>query len=187
MNILEHADDRDMVQKLQDMIDHPNTEPFVREVAQRKLDKILAAQHAEKLRSEGHPGTPALNILIVAGHGQLNPPVLPREKWGEIYLANRGKRLTYQTVIERLLPLRPFKIDFDFTMRGIVGPHVDVWFHPEDEPENGQMIEKAINTPTKIHGHVIDGDASKYLRGGQCKYTIWFSSYQDKEKPRRGR
>lgn len=182
MTILEHADDRDMAQKLRDIIDHPNTEQFIRDVAQRKLDKLLAAVAAEKLRTEGHPNTPALNLIILAGFGQLNPPPLPREKWSDLYLANHGKRLTYQTVIERVLPLRPFKIVFDKTMRGLVGPHVDLWFHPEDEPENGDAIQKIINAPKTIHGELIPGDASKYLRGGQSKYTIWFSkAYMDRE------
>lgn len=183
MKIVEKKDDRDMMQKLRDMIDHPNTEQFIRDIAQRKLDKLLAAQQEEERAQgyEGHPGVPALNLTVQAGWSH-NPPDLPKEKWDDVYLAYKGKKLTYRMVIERLLPLHPFKIVFDPTTRGFVGPHVKIWFHPEDEPANGAFIEKILNAPPTIRATVDSGDAAKYLRGGQAMYYAFFNAWRDRPK-----
>lgn len=184
IRIVEKKDDRDMIQKLRDMIDHPNTEQFIRDIAQRKLNKILAAQQEEEEKAQGysgHPGVPALNLIVQAGWA-MDPPDLPKEKWDDVYLTYKGKKLTYRMVIERLLPLNPFKLVFDTTTQGFVGPHVKIWFHPEDEPANGEFIEKTLNAPPTIRATVNSGDAAKYLRGGQAMYYAFFNAWRDRPK-----
>lgn len=177
IDLMEKQDTRDMIQKLRDLIDHPNTEPFLRDVAQRKLDKILAQQAEEEARNTPTPNLPALNIQINYGTFQDNLKPLPREEWDDVYLKGNGKTLRFRTVIERLLPLRPFRIDIIQRRYDVVGPHVNVWFQPEDEPTGAEDIERALNAGGTIWADAGKGDASQYLRGGQSRYFVSFIRY----------
>ena len=178
-------DKRDLMQKYQDIIDHPTTEPFIREVAQRKLKKLqdeLAREEKAKAAKADYDAksaqVPAPTTQITYGGQPLTP-----DRWDDIYLRGNGKTLRFKQVIERLLPLNPFRIDFKGGTGQFIGDMTcDVWFHPEDEPELGEVKKALAQSPT-IWAECGD-DASKYIRGGTSKYFVSFDKYRYKKKGR---
>lgn len=192
INLIEGASDsRDMEQKLRDLIDHPNTEPHLRDVAQRKLDKLIAAKiETDKLDAE--EAEYATKSAAVPAHafqvsfskgwysGPHGPQPFPQDKWGGIYMKGNGKTVTFQQVIDALRPLGVFRIDFVERPFDIVGPHVQAWFHPEDEPEDTSSLEKAMKP---FWGGVAK--EARYYRGGTSAYFISFSRFKPREQARK--
>jgi hypothetical protein len=180
-------DKRDIIQKYQDLIDHPTTDPFMREMAQRKLDKLraeeIAAKQAQAKQAAHDAG--AANIPAMVGMQiNYNGKPMTQDQLGEIYLRGNGKTLRFQQVIDRLMPLEPYRIDFQGGLGQWVGDMTGyVWFHPEDEPEVGG-VRRALGASPTIWASAMD-EASNYYRGGASRYFMNFSKYQTMFKPKR--
>lgn len=189
INLFEGSgDDRDMEQKLLDLINHPSTEPHLREVAERKLAKLRAARAEQDdadaaqaeydLKSANVPA-PLFQVNFT-NFSDLTP--LPRDRWDDIFMQGNGKKITFREVIDRLKPLGCFKIDFYERRNDAVGSHCKVWFHPEDEPDDYTAIEAVLKG-------TLAGVANEatYYRGGTSSYFVSFSRYYPKVKKPAGR
>lgn len=172
-----NTDKRDLVQKLRDVIDHPSTEKFVREVTQRKLDKILKElereEQAQKQRVEFDRTAPAviLDLEVIFDDKPLSP-----SDYDKVFVQGFGKKLTFREIINRLSPLNPFKIVLRHGSGYWIGDYSgEVWFYPEDEPEVGE-VAKAAKKGGEMWINISD-EASQYFRGGTSKYFISFSKY----------
>jgi len=182
-----NTDDRDIVAKLRDLIDHPNTEPHLRDVAQRKLDRILgaeaAAQASAEERAEIEAKLPMIGLIVTFNRVPGKDKTLPVEQWDELFERGKGKSVRFRQIIEALLPLRPFRIDFTNEQQGFVGSHIQVWFHPEDNPDHGSEITAALKA--KKVPWIESCDEATYFRGGQAKYFLGASKFRDSWKAAR--
>lgn len=177
-----NIDKRDMEEKLLDIINHPNTEQFLRDVAQRKLDKLRKEREAEEAKARADRFLPTIDVMlnIKKGHDTFTP--LSPDAWDDVFVSGNGKNVTYRQIIEAVMPLGPFRIDFDPTpWQWLTAYSAKLWFHPEDEPENGQAISKAVK---HLWAAAPDGDGH-YLRNGTAQYSVFFDRKRFDPKPKR--
>lgn len=134
--VLFESDDRSKIQKLKDVINHPSTEATVKEVAQKKLDLLLASMPAE-----ARP----LRIVIETNltDDLLDVPYTNAKTAGQIYEALSG--------------LNPAPNRINFLRQGVIHMMVPPPFNGLSKQAYYNMIHEAVGGCRNISASLVPG------------------------------
>lgn len=106
--LFEHSDVRTTLQKLKDVIDHPNTESNIRDVAQRKYDLLISQQVVDEEESVALAPLPVSRITV---------PVNVEEEYLDQQFVTG---ISMGDIYERLCSLQPIPSNIEFRRSGVI-------------------------------------------------------------------
>lgn len=196
---IHEADDRDIIQKILDLLNHETTEDTLKTIALQRLTKLVAdagkfiknedgffsvIDKAERVGPETSGSEITTGPTILSG--QFEDELQPEDfnnfwihyaKWQDSWKKwHRGKKVTYAEVLSVLLPLKPLKIHFTRGGHNTVGGvHVDVWFDVDNEPDYA-TLKQAFKQHKLGKAGIVE--KPKYDRLGKMFTARFFISFQ---------
>jgi hypothetical protein len=134
--VLFESDERSKIQKLRDVINHPNTEETVKAVAQGKLNLLLSSMPAE-------PPAPRIVIETNLTDDLLDVPYVGAKTAGQIY--------------EALSTLSPTPNRINFLRQGTIQMMVPPPFNGLSKQAYYNMINEAVGGCRGINATLVPG------------------------------
>lgn len=135
--VLFETDQRSKIQKLKDVIEHPNTEATVKAVAQNRLDVLMASMPAE-------PPAPRIVIETNLTEDMLDIPYTNAKTAGQIY--------------EALSALAPAPVRINFLRQGVIQMMVAPPFNGLSKSQYYNMIGEAVGGCRQINSTLVPGE-----------------------------